>query len=112
MMIHTQHDAVVFTYLMLLFLGTLVAGVYAVAVLIALFLKAFRSRRALYASFVLSAIASIPFLWALILQWPYLPGEWDMNPDAGVVSLLDAVLLCFVWVAPPVQYRFVRRNLG
>jgi hypothetical protein len=109
-MFHTERDSAVFLAEMLLLLGTSIAAVYAVAVLIALVLKAFRSPMALYTSFVLSAIASIPFLWALKLQWPYLPREWDINPTAGVLSLLDAVLLCFVWVLPSVQYRFVRRK--
>lgn len=95
---------------MLLALGILVAAVYAVAVSIAFALKAFRSPAALYASFLLSALASIPLPWALILQWPYLPQEWDTNPSAGVLSLLEGVLLSFVWAVPAVQYRFVRRK--
>lgn len=109
-MFHTERDSAVLMAEMLLALGVLVAAVYAVPVLIALVLKAFRSPAALYSSFLLSAIASIPFLWALILQWPYLPKEWDINPGAGVLSLLDGVLLSFVWAAPAVQYRLVRRK--
>ena len=109
-MFHTERDSAVFMAEMLLGLGILVSAVYALAILIALVLKAFRSPATLYTSFLLSTIASIPLLFALILQWPYLPREWDINPGAGLLSLLDGVLLSFVWAAPAVQYRFVRRK--
>ena len=109
-MFHTARDSAVFLGEMLLFLGTFVVAVYAAALLIALFLKVFRSRRALNISFVVSAVASSPFLCSLILLWPYLSWLWDMDPPSGVLLLLDAVLLCFVWTAPPVQYHFLRRK--
>jgi len=109
-MFHTERDAATFFAELLLLVGTGVGAVVAVGVLIALVFKVFRSRRALYVSFVASTIASIPLPGALILQWPYLPGEWDMNPITGVLSLLDGGLLFFVWAAPVIQYGIVRRT--
>lgn len=109
-MFHTERDAATFFAEMLLFVGTGAGALYAAGVFIALVFKAFRSALALYTSFVLSAIASIPLPLVLILQWPYLPGEWDINPITGVLSLLDGVLVSFVWATPVIQNRILRRN--
>jgi hypothetical protein len=109
-MFHTQRDVATFSAEMLLFVAAGVGAVYAAAVLIALVVSAFRSRPALYTSFALSTIVSIPLPLVLTLQWPYLPGEWDINPITGVFSLLDCMLLCFVWAAPILQYRLVRQK--
>ncbi len=107
-MFHTARDSATFFAEMLLFLATGVGAVYAVGVLIALVFKVFRSLRALYTSLVLSVLASLPVLLALFLQWPYLPDEWDINPVTGVLSIVDGVLLSFVWAAPVTQYRLGR----
>jgi len=109
-MFHTERDGATFFAELLLLLTAGVGAFYALGVLIALVSKAFHSRPALYASFVLSTIASIPLLSALMLQWPYLPGEWDINPTTAILSLIDGVLLSFVWTAPVLQYGFVRRQ--
>lgn len=78
-MIHTEHDAFAFAYSMLLVLGTLSAGVYAVAVLIALQVKAFRSRAAMYIWFALSAIDSIPFFLLCVLIVQIRRNTWGGN---------------------------------
>jgi hypothetical protein len=97
-------------------LATRITGAYAFAVLIALLFKIFRWRTALYISFVLSAIVSGPGLGALAYDWKYLSRQitQPLPQDKGLLGgvVLVAVLLCFVWVAPIVQYRLVRRNTG
>ncbi len=107
-MFHTERDRATFLGEILLLLAAATAVVLVIAVTIALFCKAFRSRRALYTSFVFSSIASIPALLAVVLQWPYLPDEWDKNPTAGILLVVDVMLLVFLWATPVVQYRLHR----
>lgn len=109
-MFHTARDSATFFAEMLLILGAGVLAIYAAGVLIGLVFKSFRSSRVLYISIALSVVASIPVLLALLVQWPYLPDERDMNPAVGVLLLVDAALLSFVWAAPVIQYRLVRRS--
>jgi hypothetical protein len=101
---HTERDSAVFLAEVLLFLATGVGAVFAIAVLVALIFKVFGSLRALCVALVLSAVVSVPFVLALLLQWPYLPREWDINPTTRVLTLVDGMLLCFVWLAPVLQY--------
>lgn len=118
-MFHTEHDVAQFSANILLLLGTLGAAVYAVALLLALGLKTFRSRRAMYTSFALSAIVSVPLLLQCLIM--FRGGEWlgpDLLPDPMddwpilkwvrpqlLWMLPEALLLCFVWAAPVLQYR-------
>ena len=109
-MFHTERDVATFFAEILLFVAAGVGGAYAIGVLIGLAFKAFRSLRTLCISVVLSVVVSTPVLLALLLQWPYLPEEWDVNPTTGILTLVDGVLLFFVWAAPVSQYRLVRNN--
>ena len=108
-MFHTERDAAVFMAEMLLLLGTLTTAIYAVAIVIALRRKTFRSLRGVCISLVISAVASIPVLCALALQWPYLPGLWGNSPSAGLLSLIETATLSFLWLAPTFQWWFSRR---
>src|SRR5690606_8252699 len=99
-MFHTERDFAVFLSGMLLLLGGSFTAVYTVAIVVALVRRSFSSLQALCTSFAISAIASIPFVGALALQWPYLPKLWDIDPTSGVLSLFNAGLLCFAWMGP------------
>jgi len=91
-MFHTDRDFAAFMAGMLLLLGTSTAGVYAVAIVIALVRMAFRSLRALYISFVLSAIASIPFIFVCALN--ILSGEW-LGPETSCYLIRSTIGQCW-----------------
>ncbi len=107
-MIHTDYDAAVFTAEILMLLGILISAAYGVAVVIALVRKVFRRRPALFLALVLSALASLPLAAAIVCVGPHLSRMWDWNPAIGLIMLLDAALLFFVWVAPVIQYWYGR----
>lgn len=108
---HTEYDSAAFFSGMFMFFGAFGAAVYSVLVLIALVLFTFRSRRALYTSFWLSAIVSLPFLLGLMIMLPYISRILGDDPSKGLFLLINAVLLIFVFAGPTVQYQLVRRNI-
>ncbi len=71
------------------YLVTYIAVAYAIAVLIAVTLKGFRTRFALQSSLVISGIVSVLYLSALMLDWRYLPRH---KPD-GKAEILWMIML-------------------
>lgn len=93
------------------YLVTYIAVAYAIAVLIAVTLKGFRTRFALQSSLVISGIVSVLYLSALMLDWRYLlRHKPDGKAEILWMIMLDAGLLCFVWIAPSGQYFILRRQ--
>lgn len=80
---------------------------YVIGVLSALGFKRFRSRAALGSSFLLSVIASLPALLALMCAGRSVQ---QAIKELGPYFLLNVVLLCFVWLAPIIQYRWLNKN--
>ncbi|MGC1275595.1 MAG: hypothetical protein WBC44_17950 [Planctomycetaceae bacterium] len=109
-MMHTESDSAQFEAMLLLLLGTSIGAVYALLVALALAGKKFRWPTVLYTSYVLSAIASIPWVLAQIRLWPYLTELRYSGSSIDLISLPNAVLLCFAVMAPTVQYWFLRRK--
>ena len=109
-MMHTAYDSAHFFGGILLFLGSIGTAAYAVFVLIALALSAFRSLRALRTSFWLSGIISLPFLLASLIMLPYMAKILDNDSIQGLFLFVNATLLLFVWVGPTVQYRLARNT--
>jgi len=107
-MFHTQRDAALFLAGMLLLLGTTAALIDAVAVAIALVCRTFRSARAVVISLIVTAIATIPFAWAMTLRWSYIAELRSIETTPHIPTVANAVLLSFVWVAPLIQ--FARRK--
>jgi hypothetical protein len=85
---------------------------YSLAVLIAWVFSVFRSQMALSISQVLSAIVSIPALVALMSGLKYLPQQITQHDPLGFLhgSVLIAILLCFVWAVPIIQYKWLNRG--
>lgn len=93
--------------LLVVYLGPLIEIPYAIAVLIALAFKGFRSRDALIVSLILSAIASVPAPLALVAAGKSVEQAFR---ELRLAFLIHAVLLCFVWIAPIVQYRWLNKR--
>jgi hypothetical protein len=85
---------------------------YSLAVLIAWVFSVFRSQTALNISQVVSAIVSIPALVALMSGLKYLPQQITQHDPLGFLhgSVLIAILLCFVWAVPIIQYKRLNRG--
>jgi hypothetical protein len=109
MMIHTEQDALLVTYCMLLLVSVAVGSLCSLTVITGLTLKHFHSPPALYVSLALSALVSVPMIWLLISQWEEPPNHWDRDGASGLVFLLNVRLICFMWRAPICQYRLAGR---
>lgn len=89
---------------LLLLLGATVTVVYALFIATALIRNTFSSLRALSISFFLSAVATIPFVGAMALRWPYRTELKSLETTPHILTLVNAIVLVFVWVAPSIQW--------
>jgi len=85
-----------------------IAGFYALLIVVALLLKAFRSWAGLVVAFVFSAMASLPAASAVSQVQKY-PSHLNRQSVAGNLQAV-AVILIFVWMAPVIQYLIIRRK--